>query len=61
MRGRIGTLAALVAVLVAGCGGFGGAENASGDVSFLVFGEPEELKAYWSVITAFGTSSPTSP
>jgi multiple sugar transport system substrate-binding protein len=58
VRGRIGTLATLLAVLLAGCGGFGGAEKASGEVSFLVFGEPEELKAYRSVITAFRDEQP---
>ena len=35
------------------CGGYGGGEKASGEVKFLVFGEPEELKAFRAVITAF--------
>jgi multiple sugar transport system substrate-binding protein len=58
VRSRTGTLAALLAVLAAGCGGFGGAEKASGEVSFLVFGEPEELKAFRSVITAYRDEQP---
>jgi multiple sugar transport system substrate-binding protein len=60
VRGRIRTLAALVAVLVlpaAACGGDGGG-SASGEISFLVFGEPEELKAYRAVITAFRNEEP---
>jgi multiple sugar transport system substrate-binding protein len=60
VRGRIRTLAALVAVLLlpaAACGGDGGG-SASGEISFLVFGEPEELKAYRAVITAFRNEEP---
>ena len=48
----------LLAILAAGCGGFGGGDKASGDISFLVFGEPEELKAFRSVITAFHDEQP---
>ncbi len=49
----------LVAALAA-CGGDGGdsgTENVSGNVSFLVFGEPEELKAFRGVVDAFRQSS----
>ena len=50
----------LVAALAA-CGGDGGdsgTENASGNVSFLVFGEPEELKAFRGVVDAFRQVEP---
>jgi multiple sugar transport system substrate-binding protein len=60
VRGRIRTLAAVLAALAlpaAGCGGYGAA-NASGEISFLVFGEPEELKAFRAVITAFRKEQP---
>jgi multiple sugar transport system substrate-binding protein len=60
VRRRTRTLAAFLAVLAlaaAGCGG-GGADKASGEISFLVFGEPEELKAFRSVITAFRKEQP---
>src|SRR5688500_232797 len=56
MRGRSRTLAAALAVLslvVAGCGGDGSGSAESGEISFLVFGEPEEIKAFRNVITAF--------
>jgi multiple sugar transport system substrate-binding protein len=63
VRGRAWTLAAVLASLVllgaAGCGGDGDDGNgASGQISFLVFGEPEELKAYREVIRAFQGEEP---
>jgi multiple sugar transport system substrate-binding protein len=39
----------LCALLLAGCGGSGG-----GDIRFLVFGDPEEIRAYRDLITAYG-------
>jgi multiple sugar transport system substrate-binding protein len=61
VRSRTRTLAAFVAVLAlatAGCGGLGGGDEASGELSFLVFGEPEELKAFRAVITGFRDEEP---
>ena len=46
----------LLAAALAACGGDGGdsgGEDVSGNVSFLVFGEPEELKAFRGVVDAF--------
>jgi multiple sugar transport system substrate-binding protein len=57
-------LLALAAVLlVAGCGGgdngdSGGGGDVSGDVSFMVFGDPEEIQAYRDVIAAFENEQP---
>jgi multiple sugar transport system substrate-binding protein len=49
-RLRLLTIAAALALAVgiAGCGG-----GAAGTVSFLVFGDPEELKAFRQVVSAF--------
>lgn len=48
------TALALALALAAGCGGAGPAgEGASSSLQFLVFGEPEELRAYRDIITAF--------
>ncbi|HEV3478618.1 MAG TPA: sugar ABC transporter substrate-binding protein [Gaiellaceae bacterium] len=62
MRGRAWTLAAVVcafAVTGAGCGGGDGeGERASGTIDFMVFGEPEELKAYREVIRTFKEEEP---
>jgi multiple sugar transport system substrate-binding protein len=61
MRGASRTLAAAFAALVlvgSGCGGNGGGSSTSGDISFLVFGEPEEIKAFRNVITAFKDAEP---
>ena len=44
----------VVAITAAGCGGSGG----KGPVSFLVFGDPEELKAYRNVIAAYEERDP---
>jgi multiple sugar transport system substrate-binding protein len=60
VRGRGWTLAALFACLAlfgAGCGG-GGGNDATGEVTFLTFGEPEELKAFRNVITAYEAKDP---
>jgi multiple sugar transport system substrate-binding protein len=58
-----GVLLALLCVLVlAGCGGDdggnGGSGEASGDVSFMVFGDPEEIQAYREVIAAYENDHP---
>jgi multiple sugar transport system substrate-binding protein len=47
----------MLVVVGASCGGDGGGE-ASGKISFLVFGEPEELKAFRAVIRAFRDVEP---
>jgi multiple sugar transport system substrate-binding protein len=57
---RLLPIAVLVAALAA-CGGDGGdsgGENVSGEVSFLVFGEPEELKAFRGVVDGFRKVEP---
>jgi multiple sugar transport system substrate-binding protein len=48
----------MLSLLAVGCGGGDDAGDASGDISFLVFGEPEELKAYRGVIAAFRDVEP---
>ena len=58
-----GLLLALLAVLlVAGCGGDDSASSeggkVSGDVSFMVFGDPEEIQAYRDVIAEFKNQQP---
>ncbi len=57
---RLAGACLMAVLLVAGCGGSnsGGSGSGSGSVSFLVFGEPEELKAYRELITAFKTEQP---
>jgi multiple sugar transport system substrate-binding protein len=44
---------------LAGCGGGGG--EGGGPVRFLVFGEPEELKAYRAVVAAYREERPDEP
>jgi multiple sugar transport system substrate-binding protein len=51
-------LLAVFAGLGAACGGSDGGGEASGRISFMVFGEPEELKAFRSVVTAFREEEP---
>jgi multiple sugar transport system substrate-binding protein len=51
-------LVVLLACL-AGCGGGGG--GGGGPVRFLVFGEPEELKAYRAVVAAYREERPDEP
>jgi multiple sugar transport system substrate-binding protein len=50
-------LAVLCALALVGCGGDGGSEGSagseSGEVSFMVFGDPEEIQAYRDVIAAY--------
>jgi multiple sugar transport system substrate-binding protein len=58
-----GLLLALLAVLlVAGCGGDDSASpeggKVAGDVSFMVFGDPEEIQAYRDVIAEFKNQQP---
>jgi multiple sugar transport system substrate-binding protein len=50
-------------LVLAGCGGDGGGNgggggNVSGDVSFMVFGDPEEIQAYRNVIAAYENEHP---
>ena len=57
---RLLAIGLLVAALAA-CGGDGGdsgGEEVSGEVSFLVFGEPEELKAFRGVVDGFREIEP---
>jgi multiple sugar transport system substrate-binding protein len=61
VRGRVRTLAAALAALVlvgAACGGGDAGSSESGEISFLVFGEPEEIKAFRNVVTAFKEEQP---
>ena len=54
----------LCVLVLAGCGGDGGrgqrraAVGCPGDVSFLVFGDPEEIQAYRDVIAAYESEQP---
>ncbi len=50
----------LAVLLVTGCGGSdsAGGGDGSGSIQFLVFGEPEELRAYRDIITAFKDEAP---
>jgi len=50
-----GLLCALLCALVVACGGDGGS---SGSVRFLVFGDPEEINAYRTLIEAFEEAEP---
>ena len=51
----------LVATLLAACGGSdeAGGDELTGEVSFLVFGEPEELKAFRGVVDGFKKVEPS--
>jgi multiple sugar transport system substrate-binding protein len=51
-------VALAVALGVAACGGGNGSGDASGEIRFLVFGEPEELRAYRDVVRAFSDREP---
>ena len=48
----------VLAALLAGCGGDRAGEDDGGPVRFLVFGEPEELKAYRAVVAAYRDEPP---
>ena len=52
----------LLALVPTACGGDGGGggggDEVAGEISFLVFGDPEELKAFRNVITAFKDAAP---
>jgi multiple sugar transport system substrate-binding protein len=50
-------LAAGLALLAAGCGG-GSSGKGSGSISFLVFGDPPEIKAYRTLIRSFDEAEP---
>ena len=52
MTARVFLLAVLCACFLAACGG-SGADEESEPVRFLVFGEPEELKAYRTLVAAY--------
>jgi multiple sugar transport system substrate-binding protein len=56
----LSAMAAAVALLLVGadCGTSGSAGDGTGTIQFLVFGEPEELRAYRDVITAFRAREP---
>ena len=60
MRKGLGALCALF--LLAGCGGDGNGGGAggkvSGDLNFMVFGDPEEIQAYRDVIAAYENTQP---
>jgi multiple sugar transport system substrate-binding protein len=59
MTRLLALLFVLVSLTVASCGGDdGGGGAAEGEVQFLVFGDPEELKAYREVIEAFKAKEP---
>jgi multiple sugar transport system substrate-binding protein len=58
MRVASALLLAVVLLAASSCGGDDGGGDASGNVQFLVFGDPEELKAYREVISAFETEEP---
>lgn len=54
-------VAAVCALLLVGCGGESGSKGegkVSGEVSFMVFGDPEEIQAYRDVIGAFENKQP---
>jgi multiple sugar transport system substrate-binding protein len=57
VRASSAAIVAALSLLLAGCGGFGGG-GVSGDISFLVFGEPEELKAFRAVVREFERVEP---
>jgi multiple sugar transport system substrate-binding protein len=48
----------LVLLLAAGCGGADGGSDAGGEVTFMVFGDPEEIRAYREVIAAYQKKKP---
>ena len=52
------TLSVLLAVVVLTAAACGGSSDESGAVRFLVFGDPEELKAYRDVIAAYREHEP---
>jgi multiple sugar transport system substrate-binding protein len=49
-------LALALAAFATGCGG--GSSGGSGEIRFLVFGDPEEIRAYRDVIAAFERAEP---
>jgi multiple sugar transport system substrate-binding protein len=53
------TLSAVLVLALASCGGSGGsAGSGSGSISFLVFGDPPEIRAYRTLIEAFEQREP---
>jgi multiple sugar transport system substrate-binding protein len=60
LRPLLALLVLALAGIAAGCGGDGGggAGERKGSVSFLVFGDPEELQAYRDVIAAYERQEP---
>jgi multiple sugar transport system substrate-binding protein len=66
VRSRLGLALALLPLLalLAACGGVGpgsGARGGDGRVSFLVFGDPEEIAAYRALVEAYARRHPDSP
>ncbi len=59
---RKGLIALCALLLLAGCGGDSGdggsGGSLSGDVEFMVFGDPEEIQAYRQVIAAYENEQP---
>lgn len=57
---KIALLVFCALLVAAGCGGGegGGGGKVSGDVSFMVFGDPEEIQAYRDVIAAYENKQP---
>ena len=54
-----GAAVLVVVLIISACSGSSGSEGkASGEISFLVFGEPEELRAYRSVVRSFRRVEP---
>jgi multiple sugar transport system substrate-binding protein len=56
MTRALSILAAALALVAGGCGGSSG--DASGSISFLVFGDPPEINAYRTLITSFEKAEP---
>jgi multiple sugar transport system substrate-binding protein len=59
---RIALVGALLAVALPaayGCDGGNSGNEVSGEISFIVFGEPEELEAFRNVVDAFRTLEPS--
>lgn len=54
----LAALAVAVALLATGCGGNGKGSKASGSVSLMAFGDPEELQAFRNVISTFSDKEP---
>jgi len=60
MKRRVFSAACVALMLAAasGCGGSSSGEDASGPVSFLIFGDPEEVDAYRTLLRAYREAEP---